>query len=79
MSEQNGLVMLRARFVGEPTPELKQKGYYKNIDYDLWIKQDGIKLIVKRADEVHKGESKHEYDNFWFFTEDWTYRFKYIR
>lgn len=78
MTQSEPLVKIRARFVGSPNEEKKKKGYYNNIFYDIVIKQDGVKFLVKRADERVKGESRIDYNNLHEFTEDWTLHVKYI-
>lgn len=71
------LTCLRAMFVGQPTSEDKIKGYYNNIHYDIWIKQEGVGIWVKRGDERNKGESKKFYNNFKEFSREWYTYYNY--
>lgn len=78
MNDEAPLVKLRMCFVGDSTPEKTKKGYFRLVYYDVIIKQEGIKLFVKRADERIKGESRQDYNNLDEFTEDWITGFKWI-
>ncbi len=76
----NKIVMIRARFVGQPSEEERAKGWYNNVFYDIKIKQDGEKFLVKIAEDENKPSTTLlTLVDFHEFSERFTIHYKYIR
>lgn len=73
------IVKIKSRFVARPTPEQEKKGWQNNEFYDIKIKQEGEKFLVKQANDTSKpSRTLLELNNFDEFVNHFTVHYKYI-
>ena len=61
------ILKFKIRYVKENTKKMTAMGYLSPFSYVVFLKQSGEGLIVKRADEVVKNESRIEFKDFYEF------------
>lgn len=75
----NKAIMVRSKFYTTPNKIEQEKGWYRDVFYDIMVKQEGEKFkVIDATDQAVPKKSLLIFDDFGQFCDKFTVHFKYL-